>query len=205
MTGRSREHVQTGKTGGFDGGNQHLKNHFYYLFHCGGRGVDICEVALIMGASGGKWGRVDILFRGRYQHSLDDKGRVAIPGRYREILDGVPGDPTLIVTAETDECLSVYPVAAWQELERKIMALPQMNGDLKTYLRFVVGWATECVPDRQGRILLPAPLRDYAHLGRDVWFVGILDKFEIWDGSRLQAMTGKDRIQSVSLSLSGLF
>jgi MraZ protein len=181
------------------------ENNFYGFF-IGGEGVvDIFYLSPIMGTGGGKWGIVVSLFRGRYQHALDEKGRVAIPGRYREILDGAGENSALIVTAEPDECLSVYPLAVWVELEKKIMTLPQMNPDLKTYLRFVVGYATECFPDRQGRILLPAPLREFAHLDRDVWFVGVLDKFEIWDGSRLMEMTGKDRIQSVSLSLSGLF
>ncbi|MHB1756394.1 MAG: division/cell wall cluster transcriptional repressor MraZ [Leptospirillum sp.] len=182
-----------------------MENIFYGIFVCGEKLVDIFFLRSIMGSSGGKWGIVVSLFRGRYQHALDDKGRVAIPGRYRDVLDETGGDSTLIVTAEPDECLSVYPLAVWAELEKKIMNLPQMNPDLKTYLRFVVGFATECVPDRQGRILLPAPLREFAHLERDIWFVGVLDKFEIWNGDRLMEVTGKDRIQSVSQSLTGLF
>jgi MraZ protein len=80
-----------------------------------------------------------------------------------------------------------------------------MNEDLKTYLRFTIGWATDVQPDRQGRILIPQPLRDFAHLERDVWFVGLLNKFEIWNGDRLAQLTGKERIQSVSAALSGLF
>ncbi|MHB8421679.1 MAG: division/cell wall cluster transcriptional repressor MraZ [Leptospirales bacterium] len=145
------------------------------------------------------------VFRGRYQHSLDEKGRVAIPQRFREILDSPDGVPSLVITVEADECLVVYPEAAWRELEEKIGALPQMNEDLKTYLRFTVGWATDCQTDRQGRILIPQPLREYAHLDRDVWFVGMLNKFEIWNGDRLSEMTRKDRIRDVSQSLSGMF
>ncbi|MHB1605130.1 MAG: division/cell wall cluster transcriptional repressor MraZ [Leptospirales bacterium] len=145
------------------------------------------------------------VFRGRYQHSLDEKGRVAIPQRFREILDSPDGVPSLVITVEADECLVVYPEAAWRDLEEKIGALPQMNEDLKTYLRFTVGWATDCQTDRQGRILIPQPLREYAHLDRDVWFVGMLNKFEIWNGDRLSEMTRKDRIRDVSQSLSGMF
>lgn len=145
------------------------------------------------------------VFRGRYQHSLDEKGRVAIPQRFRDILDAPDGSPSLVVTVESDECLVVYPESAWRSLEEKIAALPQMNEDLKTYLRFSVGWATDCLPDRQGRILIPQPLREYAHLERDVWFVGMLNKFEIWNGDRLLEMTRKDRIRDVSQSLSGMF
>ncbi|MHB1926892.1 MAG: division/cell wall cluster transcriptional repressor MraZ [Leptospirillum sp.] len=145
------------------------------------------------------------IFRGRYQHSLDDKGRVAIPQRFRESLESQEKNVSLVVTVEPDECLVVYPESAWRELEEKVSSLPQMNEDLKTYLRFTIGWATDVQPDRQGRILIPQPLREFAHLDRDVWFVGLLNKFEIWNGDRLDQMTGKDRIQSVSLALSGLF
>ena len=145
------------------------------------------------------------IFRGRYQHSLDDKGRVAIPQRFRESLESQEKNVSLVVTVEPDECLVVYPESSWRELEEKVSSLPQMNEDLKTYLRFTIGWATDVQPDRQGRILIPQPLREFAHLDRDVWFVGLLNKFEIWNGDRLDQMTGKDRIQSVSLALSGLF
>lgn len=145
------------------------------------------------------------IFRGRYQHSLDDKGRVAIPQRFRESLESQEKNVSLVITVEADECLVVYPESAWRELEEKVSSLPQMNEDLKTYLRFTIGWATDVQPDRQGRILIPQPLREFAHLDRDVWFVGLLNKFEIWNGDRLDQMTGKDRIQSVSLALSGLF
>lgn len=145
------------------------------------------------------------IFRGRYQHSLDDKGRVAIPQRFRESLESQEKNVSLVITVEPDECLVVYPESSWRELEEKVSSLPQMNEDLKTYLRFTIGWATDVQPDRQGRILIPQPLREFAHLDRDVWFVGLLNKFEIWNGDRLDQMTGKDRIQSVSLALSGLF
>ncbi len=145
------------------------------------------------------------IFRGRYQHSLDDKGRVAIPQRFRDSLESQEKNVSLVITVEPDECLVVYPESSWRELEEKVSSLPQMNEDLKTYLRFTIGWATDVQPDRQGRILIPQPLREFAHLDRDVWFVGLLNKFEIWNGDRLDQMTGKDRIQSVSLALSGLF
>lgn len=73
--------------------------------------------------SGGKWVNI---FRGRYQHSLDDKGRVAIPQRFRESLDGPEkGGGSLVITVEPDECLVVYPESAWRELEEKVGALPQ--------------------------------------------------------------------------------
>ena len=144
-------------------------------------------------------------FRGRYRHSLDAKGRVAIPQRFREALGGGEEALRLVMTVDPEGCLVVYPEAVWRDLERKWESLPQMNDELKTYLRFMVGWASDGALDRQGRILVPPPLRDYAGLEHEVWFVGVLQNFEIWNGERLEKATGRDRVQSVTQKLSGLF
>ncbi len=144
-------------------------------------------------------------FRGRYLHSLDAKGRVAIPQRFRESLGGGDEALRLVMTVDPEGCLVVYPEAVWQELEGKWHSLPQMNDELKTYLRFMVGWASDGALDRQGRILVPPPLREYAGLEHDVWFVGVLQNFEIWNGDRLEKATGRDRVRSVTQKLSGLF
>ncbi len=144
-------------------------------------------------------------FRGRYLHSLDAKGRVAIPQRFREVLGGGDEALRLVMTVDPEGCLVVYPEAVWQELEEKWESLPQMNDELKTYLRFMVGWASDGALDRQGRILVPPPLREYAGLEHDVWFVGVLQNFEIWNGDRLEKATGRDRVRSVTQKLSGLF
>ncbi len=155
-----------------------------------------------MGKSGGMWMS---FFRGRYLHSLDAKGRVAIPQRFREALGGGEEALRLVMTVDPEGCLVVYPEAVWRDLERKWESLPQMNDELKTYLRFMVGWASDGALDRQGRILVPPPLRDYAGLEHEVWFVGVLQNFEIWNGERLEKATGRDRVQSVTQKLSGLF
>ena len=144
-------------------------------------------------------------FRGRYLHSLDAKGRVAIPQRFREVLGGGDEALRLVMTVDPEGCLVVYPEAVWQELEEKWESLPQMNDELKTYLRFMVGWASDGALDRQGRILVPPPLREYAGLEHDVWFVGVLQNFEIWNGDRLEKATGRERVRSVTQKLSGLF
>ena len=144
-------------------------------------------------------------FRGRYLHSLDAKGRVAIPQRFREALGGGEEALRLVMTVDPEGCLVVYPEAVWRELERKWESLPHMNDELKTYLRFMVGWASDGALDRQGRILVPPPLREYAGLEHDVWFVGVLQNFEIWNGERLEKATGRDRVRSVTQKLSGLF
>ncbi len=155
-----------------------------------------------MGKGGGKWMG---FFRGRFLHSLDAKGRVAIPQRFREAMGGSEEDLRLVMSVDPEGCLVVYPEPAWIELERKWEELPQMNDDLRTYLRFMVGWASEGVLDRQGRILVPPPLRDYAALDHEVWFVGLLHKFEIWNGERLGLATGPEKVRSVTQKLSGLF
>ncbi|MGC8528685.1 MAG: division/cell wall cluster transcriptional repressor MraZ [Leptospirillia bacterium] len=144
-------------------------------------------------------------FRGRYLHSLDAKGRVAIPQRFREALGGGDEALRLVMTVDPEGCLVVYPEAVWRELERRWESLPQMNDELKTYLRFMVGWASDGALDRQGRILVPPPLREYAGLEHEVWFVGVLQNFEIWNGDRLEEATGRDRVRSVTQKLSGLF
>ena len=144
-------------------------------------------------------------FRGRFLYSLDTKGRVAIPQKYREVMGAVEADLRLVLTVEPEGCLSVYPEPVWGDLEGKLKNLPQMNDDLKTYLRFMVGWASETLIDRQGRILIPPPLRHYADLGHEVWFVGVLHKFEIWNPDRLAAATENEKVKSVTQKLSGLF
>ena len=144
-------------------------------------------------------------FRGRFLHSMDAKGRVAIPQRFREALGENESDLRLVMTVDPEGCLVVYPERTWVDLEQKWQALPQMNEDLKTYLRFMVGWASDGILDRQGRILVPPPLREYASLDHDVWVVGLLHKFEIWNGERLGAATGPDKVRSVTQKLSGLF
>jgi MraZ protein len=144
-------------------------------------------------------------FRGRFLHSLDAKGRVAIPQRFRESLGGEEAEIRLVMSVDPEGCLVVYPEAVWRELEQKWEALPQMNDELKTYLRFMVGWASDGALDRQGRILVPPPLREYAGLDHEVWFVGVLQNFEIWNGERLGAATGPDKVRSVTQKLSGLF
>lgn len=84
-------------------------------------------------------------FRGRFLHSLDVKGRVAIPQRYREAMGSLESDLRVVLTVDPEGCLSVYPEPAWGDLERKWKELPQMNDELKTYLRFMVGWASKAL------------------------------------------------------------
>lgn len=122
------------------------------------------------------------MFRGRFVHQIDSKGRLSVPSRFREVLSS-QFDERVIVT-NFDECLWAYPVPEWQELERKVAALPQFMDEVKALQRVFISAAAECTVDRQGRLLVPSSLRDYAGLGRDVVIVGMTRRFEIWAKER---------------------
>lgn len=114
---------------------------------------------------------------GEYQHSIDPKGRVIVPARFREDL----GDG-FFVTKGLDGCLFVLSPKEWSKLEARIGAMPISKA--RGLQRFFFSGAVEAQPDRQGRILLPQPLRDYAGLTKDVTFIGASNRAEIWDTDR---------------------
>lgn len=116
-----------------------------------------------------------MVFIGEYQHILDPKGRVIMPSKFR---DGL-GDK-FVVTKGLDHCLFVYPQNEWQELERKLRTLPLTSKDARAFTRFFFAGATECELDKQGRILIPANLREYAELTKDLVIIGVASRVEIW-------------------------
>ncbi|MDO8426158.1 MAG: division/cell wall cluster transcriptional repressor MraZ [Deltaproteobacteria bacterium] len=118
------------------------------------------------------------MFRGRYEHLIDSKGRLSIPSRFRETLNE-RYDSRLVITAY-DSCLIAYPLAEWQLLEDKVAALPEFRKDTKAFLRFFYSSATDCPIDKLGRILVPQALRDYAKLEKDVVLIGAFRHMEIW-------------------------
>ena len=123
------------------------------------------------------------MFRGTFEHAIDDKSRVSVPARFREILQAT-GDDRVVITnfhIQSTRCLDVYPLAAWAQLEDRLRAQPQFDQRVLTFSSYYVSSAQDCVLDKQGRILLPGNLRDYAGLKRDVVFTAALDKFRIWD------------------------
>ncbi len=124
------------------------------------------------------------MFRGRYKHQIDAKGRLSVPSRFREVL-AESFDERLIIT-NFDQCLWAYPVQEWQELERKVSALPQFMDEVKALQRVFISAASECPIDKQGRVLIPPSLREYADLNgdSDVVIVGMTKRFEIWSGAR---------------------
>lgn len=122
------------------------------------------------------------MFRGRYEHNLDPKSRVSLPSKFREVLT-TNFDERLIVT-NFDDCLWAYPVSEWLAIESKVASLPQFKPEVKALQRVFISAATECVMDKQGRILLPQTLRDYAGLQKDIVFVGMINRIEIWSHDR---------------------
>lgn len=120
------------------------------------------------------------MLRGVNNITLDAKGRMAMPTRYRERLHE-RCDGQLVVTVDRDHCLLVYPLPEWEEIERKLVRLPSFNKQARRLQRLLIGHATECQLDANGRVLLPPPLREFASLDRQVILIGQGNKFELWD------------------------
>ena len=115
------------------------------------------------------------MFMGEYNHAIDTKGRLIIPSKFREELG-----EEFVVTKGLDGCLFVFPNEAWREFEDKLRTLPLTNKSARQFSRFFVAGATPCELDKQGRILLPATLREFANLEKDVVLTGMLNRIEIW-------------------------
>lgn len=115
------------------------------------------------------------MFIGEYQHSIDDKGRVHIPARFREALGSA-----FVLTRGLDNCLFAFPLVEWAKLEEKLKGLPFTKGDARAFTRFFFAGAAEVELDRQGRVVVPPHLRQYAKLERDVVVLGVSDRVEIW-------------------------
>ncbi|MEJ2602369.1 MAG: division/cell wall cluster transcriptional repressor MraZ [Gammaproteobacteria bacterium] len=121
--------------------------------------------------------------RGATKVTLDAKGRMAIPTRYRERL-AARCDGHVVVTVDRDYCLLIYPLPDWEEIERKLIRLPALNRKARRLQRLMVGYATELELDGHGRILLPKELREFAGLEKQTLLIGQGNKFELWDEER---------------------
>ena len=115
------------------------------------------------------------MFMGEYSHTIDTKGRLIIPSKFREELG-----ETFVVTKGLDGCLFVFSDEEWKAFEIKLKSLPLTNKNARQFARFFVAGATPCELDKQGRILLPATLREFAGLEKDVVLTGMLNRIEIW-------------------------
>ncbi|KPU28329.1 cell division protein MraZ [Caloranaerobacter sp. TR13] len=115
------------------------------------------------------------MFIGEYQHSIDKKGRLIIPAKFRENLG-----ESFILTKGLDNCLFVYPKSEWKVLEEKLKSLPLTRKDARAFVRFFFAGATECELDKQGRILIPSNLREHCKLVKDAIIIGVSNRVEIW-------------------------
>ncbi len=125
-------------------------------------------------------------FRGRFEYTIDSKGRISIPTKFREVLRDEYNDMMMIIT-NMPECLVAYPYEEWERLEENIVGLPPLSQDVRAFKRYYISGARECSPDRQGRILIPPELRSHAGLKKDVVLAGALNYFEIWSKERWQS------------------
>jgi len=131
------------------------------------------------------------MFRGRFEHTIDPKGRVSIPAKFRELL-GEKYDDRLIITTDLDDpCLVAFPYEEWIGIEEKVSPMSMVKKEVKAFQRLFISAATECPIDKLGRVLIPPTLRSHAQLEKDVVFVGLLKKFEIWNKERFFEMIQK--------------
>jgi MraZ protein len=112
---------------------------------------------------------------GEYQHSLDEKGRLIIPAKFREDL----GD-NFVITRGLDNCLFAYPLSQWKAIEEKVKELPTSQAETRAFVRMFFSGAVEAELDKQGRIIIPQQLREHARIDKDVYVIGVSTKVEIW-------------------------
>ena len=135
------------------------------------------------------------VFRGVSQLALDAKGRLAIPAKHRDALarrapDGATAG-TVVITADPSRCLLVYPRAAWEPIQSRLMSLSSFNPEIRSLQRLIVGFADDVDLDGNGRILVPPALREYASLEHHVVLVGQGNKFELWDAAKWNDATAR--------------
>ena len=118
------------------------------------------------------------MFRGSSLHTIDTKGRLIIPARFRDVIRANGGERVMI--SRMDGCLVAYPFEEWRRIETRILEMAQKSAQMRRFRRVFIGGAFECVCDKQERILIPPLLREYAGLEKEVALVGVLEHFEIW-------------------------
>lgn len=129
------------------------------------------------------------MFMGEYLHSVDIKGRISIPSKFRELLG-----ETFIVTRGLDGCLFVYTREEWNNIERKLKELPFTQKDARAFTRFFFSGACECEIDKQGRVVVPQTLRDFASIDKEVIIIGVSTRVEIWSVEKWNTYTNDSSI-----------
>lgn len=129
------------------------------------------------------------MFRGRFMHTIDAKGRTSIPVPFRQELERRSERPPILTNAVTNAagCLHLYPYEDWIAFEQKIASVSAVDPDVQSFARMMISGATECPIDKQGRILVPPHLRAHAKLEREITIAGVWSRIEIWDRARFDA------------------
>lgn len=131
------------------------------------------------------------MFRGQYEHTMDAKGRISLPARYREVLGDLDATgeaaDRVILTRTFQKCLVLYPLDKWLNFEEKVRALPQFDPSVQQLKRVYIAGATECQLDSHGRLLIPQKMREFAQFERECVWVGQLDTVELWSQHRWDA------------------
>ena len=139
--------------------------------------------------------RTSTLFLGEFEHSIDDKGRLAVPARFRAALeDG------LVITRGVDRCLVIWATDSWRTMAERIQSLNAWQGDVRRLQRHFFSGAVPAQPDKLGRIVIPQYLRTYAQLEADVVVVGLADRIEIWARSEWERERDRAERESVDLA-----
>ena len=141
------------------------------------------------------------MFLGEFKHTIDDKGRLTIPARFRPVFE-----TGLFVTVGLDQCLWVYSRDGWDLFSQKLAKLPTGQANARMATRFFFSQATDAQPDRQGRILLPENLKQWANLGDNAVVIGANDRVEIWQPERWEAtkLAFQENLQDIAAQLTNL-
>lgn len=139
------------------------------------------------------------MLMGEFERSIDAKGRLIIPAKFRDQLGA-----SFVLTRGMDGCLFGYPIAEWDKLQTKLATLPLAKKDARTFTRFLFSAATECDIDKQGRINIPKPLFKHAGLQKDCVLIGVNTRIEVWDAERWEqfAETAEENFDDISENLT---
>lgn len=129
------------------------------------------------------------MFRGISYHTIDPKGRIIIPSRFRDVIKASGHD--CIMVSRMDDCLFAYTIDEWSKIEKKILDLREKSESMRRFQRIFIGSAQDCRCDAQGRVLIPPALKQYAGLEKDIALVGVLSRFEIWSKDNWDRENGK--------------
>ncbi|NLK38362.1 MAG: division/cell wall cluster transcriptional repressor MraZ [Epulopiscium sp.] len=136
------------------------------------------------------------MFMGEYQHTIDSKGRLIVPAKFRELLG-----EQFVVTKGLDSCLFAYPLNEWKAFEEKLKQLPLTSTDARKFVRFFFAGAAECELDNQGRVILPPNLREYAELKKDIVSIGVNNRVEIWNKEKWKEYNEEENFISQELAI----